>query len=74
MKRINLFSKCKSCLIQIKVAFSNLKGPIPSVLVSFYNVNQMPIPLELIFTVKPQGLHVLLSEIQNVFTYYVIPC
>ena len=32
---------------------------------SFYNVNEMPMsPIEQIFIVKPQGLHVLLSEIR----------
>ena len=41
--------------------------------ICFYNVNQMPLSLELIFTVKPQGLHVLLVKIWKC-TYYVIPC
>ena len=35
----------------------------------------IPRSLEVIFIVKSQGLHVLLSEIwQCIFTYFVIPC
>ena len=34
--------------------------------ISFYNVNQMSMfPIELIFTVKPQGLNVFLGEIKQ---------
>ena len=31
--------------------------------ISFHNLNQMPMPLELIFTVKPQVSHVLVVKI-----------
>ena len=52
-----------------------LKGTIPSVLLFFKNINQSLPPLEQIFIVKPQGLHVILGEIRpRVYTYYVIPC
>ena len=40
-----------------------LKGPIP--FVSVFNVNQKPTTLELMLIVKPQGRHILLSEIRQ---------
>ena len=41
-----------------------MEGPIPSVLAFLFTMLiKSPFPLERIFIVKPQGLHVLLSEI-----------
>ena len=64
-------------MLQTMSVIDCLKGPKPSDFV-FVFLLTMQIkslcPLELILTVKAQGLHVFLVNFSNVFTYHVIPC
>ena len=71
--------------IHSHIDLKDLKGPIPSYFsISFYTVNQMPMSprtnfpceclLEVIFSVKPQCLHVLLGKIRQCIYVLCNPC